>query len=133
MSVALWQLMGGQDPQTLIRKALARMKEDGFVKVTADYSGGNDSGGVTNGRGFKADGTEIELPSAWSGDDDKYDEDSLVAICDDILGTHFGTWAGEFYAQGTLYIDPTDPKGQGVCWREGTYETPSYDDDMGGF
>ena len=131
MSVALWQLMGGQDPQTLIRKALARMQEEGFVKVQADYSGGNDSGGVTRSAvGSRPTAPRSNCPSAWSGDDDKYDEDSLVAICDDILGTHFGTWAGEFYASGTLYLDPSDER---TCWREGTYETPSYDDDVGSF
>lgn len=129
MSVALWQLMGGQDPQTLIRKALARMKEEGIVRIAADYSGGNDEGGVQSGRAFKSDGTEIELPSPWSSTD-KYDEDSLVAICDDILGTHYGTWAGDFYAYGTLYIDPSDER---TCWREGSYETPSSEDDSGGF
>ena len=59
MSVALWQLMGGQDPQTLIRKALARMKEEGIVRIAADYSGGNDEGGINAASGFKADGTEI--------------------------------------------------------------------------
>lgn len=126
MSVALWQLMGGQDPQTLIRKALARMKEEGIVRIAADYSGGNDEGGINTIRGFNADDKEVELPSPWSTDDREYDENTLWAIADDILGTHFGTWAGEFYAYGTMHIDPSDER---TCWREGTYEQSHGSDD----
>lgn len=128
MSVALWQLMGGQDPQTLIRKILSRMKEEGIVRLVASYEGGNDEGGVNQATGFKADGTEVELAHPWGND--KYDENSLWAIADDILGTHYGTWAGEFYAYGTLHVDPSDTR---TCWREGTYETPSSESDYGEF
>lgn len=128
MSVPLWQLMGTQDPQTLIRQALSRMQEEGFIRIEANYEGGNDSGGVTHCEAHRADGTQVELAHAWAAD--KYDEDSLWAICDNILGTNFGTWAGEFYANGTLFIDPSDER---TCWREGIYETPSSEDDTAVF
>lgn len=129
MSTALWQLLGGQNPQVVIAKAIEKMRAEGIAKIEADYSGGNDEGGVQQVRAFKADGTEMELPSPWGGDRE-YDEESLWAMCDDILGSEFGTWAGEFYASGTLYIDPAhDPK----CWRKGEYETPSSSEDYNEF
>jgi hypothetical protein len=129
MSTALWQLMGGESPQVLVQRCLDEMKRQGIVRLEADYSGGNDEGGVQQVRLFQADGTEVEGALPWKkaeGDHLEYDESSLWGIAESILGTEFGSWAGEFYASGTLYVDPThDPK----CWRKGEYEVPSSHED----
>ena len=59
----------------------------------------------------------------WSDDDN-----TLYALCNDILATEFYTWAGEFSAWGTLYADHAS----GKVWREGEMQS-GYDSDSAEF
>lgn len=99
------------------QKLFAAMKEHGVSYLEASYSGGNDEGGVDEVEILKdADGGSITIENmAW--------EHPIHEACDSVLGTEFGSWAGEFTAYGRLYADMKE----GKVWRTG--QQSSYHDD----
>lgn len=129
--------LGRNDPQTATRECIRAMAEFGAVKLEASYSGGNDEGGVDGIKLFNAKGEEVPAPEMWIQDPtapaDRPWEGSkyhpLFQAADNILETEYGTWAGEFTAWGTLYVDAAQNK----AWREGSYETPDVHNDYAEF
>lgn len=102
---------------------LRAVREAGAVRLEADYSGGNDEGGVNGIRIWDAKGEELTAPdsftqrdpkpgdSEWAIRDGKVSEyHPLWQAADDMLATEFGSWAGEFSAYGTLFVDTVEGK-----------------------
>jgi hypothetical protein len=116
---------------------LRAVREAGAVRLEADYSGGNDEGGVNDIRIWDAKGEALPVPDSWverdprPGDskwsirDGKVSEyHPLWQAADDMLATEFGSWAGEFSAYGTLLVDTV----AGTVARSGEVQS-GYDSD----
>jgi hypothetical protein len=112
---------------------LDAVREAGAVRLEADYSGGNDEGGVNEIRIFDAKGEALPVPDSWVERDPKPGDSEwairagkvseyhpLWAAADAMLSTEFGSWAGEFSAWGMLFADIKEDR----VWRDGTYEVP---------
>lgn len=131
-------LLYGPSQGTAKANLLAALRDTGGVRLEADYSGGNDEGGVTNIRVFDKKGEKIDVPDtilrprkASDGSWVKNDANGMVQdyhplwqAADEMLSTEFYTWAGEFSAWGTLYATTAD----GKVWREGEIQS-GYDSD----
>jgi len=117
---------------------LDEMGKLGATRLEAEYSGGNDEGGVNSLKLFGADDAEMEAPEAWitrepkEGDEPYRIRDGVVheyhplwEAADGMLSTEFGSWAGEFSAMGTLYANVSENR----VWREGSYEESHWRDD----
>jgi hypothetical protein len=100
------------DPQVYVRQCIDELTKLGAVRLEATYSGGNDEGGVDEIQIFNAADEALAFEGNW--------EHPLQEAANDLLSTEFYTWAGEFYAYGTLHVDVVTGKAR----REGTYETP---------
>lgn len=132
-------LFGG-DPASTKNALFEQMRLLGAAKLEADYSGGNDEGGVGSIRLIAADGTNLDGFDMWTTRKPKkgeqaYSHDGLIhephplyEAADEVLSLEFGTWAGEFEAYGTLYADASTRK----VWREGSIQS-GYDSDSGEF
>ena len=93
------------------------MREHGISYLEAEYSGGNDEGGVDEITVMKDDRGELVTIAKMDWDH------PLTEACDQMLSTEFGTWAGEWSAHGTLFVDTKAAK----VWRVG--EMSSYSED----
>lgn len=133
-------LFGGDSVGTK-NALLDLMREHGASKLEAEYSGGNDEGGVNGLKLLDADGEAIETPEMWitrppkkgerayAADGLIYEYHPLYEAVDNVLALEFGTWAGDFNAFGTLYADATTREVR----REGSISHEEYDDDNGSF
>lgn len=132
-------LFGG-DPVGTKNKLFDLMREHGATRLEAEYSGGNDEGGVGSLQLLDAAGEKIETPEMWITRPPKdgeraYSHDGLIheyhplyEAVDNVLSLEFGTWAGEFEAYGTLYADISTREVR----REGSIQS-GYDSDSGYF
>ena len=135
--MSIMEAFGYPSQGTAKSALLAAISEAGGVRMEAEYSGGNDEGGVNGITVFDAEGKTLDIPdtitrSQRPGDSEWQVKDGLVTenhpiwqAADDMLSTEFYTWAGEFSAYGTLYADTREKK----VWREGEYQTGQYDHD----
>ena len=125
MSIDTWMHDHYGTPATHLRELLPLLEAKGAKLLVADYSGGNDEGGVQ----------QITLHATIERDDDGYaqvdhhhsdpsDEipysgdwnDPLWEGCNRILSTKYGSWAGDYSAWGVLYIDVEKRR----CWMDGS-------------
>ena len=118
---------GYSSAQEILPRLLSTLKEVGGDYVEADYSGGNDEGGVDDVRvyrRFEENGeeqkVEIEAGTGRWGD-------PIYDLCNEVMSSKYYTWAGEFYASGTLYVDAREKR----VWTEGgeTIDAPNPDYD----
>jgi hypothetical protein len=98
------QALGFDSPTAAKGKLFAAMKAHGIAYLEASYSGGNDEGGVDEITVMKDDRDKLVTIEnlGW--------EHPLVEACDRMLGTEFGSWAGDFSAYGVLYANVTENK-----------------------
>lgn len=113
--------MIGTEQHTDIAQACALL---GFVGVEADFSGGNDEGGVDGVQGIKEDGERVVLEHApypcghWDAAIDKYVYDeratespereaayTIYAAMEAPVVDRWGSFAGDFYVSGTVTFD----------------------------
>lgn len=72
-----------------------QIKDAGYVRLHAHYSGGNDEGGADEVAAVKADGTQEDF--GW--------DHPMSNLVNDVLSEKYGSWAGEFEAYGNITID----------------------------
>lgn len=124
----------GKDPDQYVAKLLEKMNELGAVRLEAYYSGGNDQGGIEELQVLiDEDGKSIEPPPQFAETDEKwpngnpkviYDPTGFWQSANDILSTRYGSWAGDFEAYGTLYVDVKE----GRAWVQGTEGVTHYEE-----
>lgn len=135
--MSLMEAFGYPSAGTAKSKLLAAVREAGAVRLEAEYSGGNDEGGVNNIVLKGANGETLPTPDdtitrpAKPGDNEWQVREGVVReyhplweAANDMLSTEFYTWAGEFSAWGTLYADLKENR----VWREGEMQS-GYDSD----
>lgn len=121
----------GKNPSKYVAEVLQHMKDLGAVRLEAYYAGGNDEGGVENIDVLTAeDGSKIEAPPQWVETGEvypeghwsagkpmtQYDPTGFWQALDNVLSTKYGSWAGDFSAYGTLYVDVNE----GRAWTQGS-------------
>lgn len=113
-----WMLTHYGDPQTHIAELIPIMNAKGIHLIEAEYSGGNDSGCVESVTAYDGAKTEIPVgrPSYGHNAEQSPEDDKIWELCNAILSTKYGSWAGEFSAQGTLYVNLEERR----CWMDGT-------------
>jgi hypothetical protein len=125
VSIDDWMREQYGSPETYLRELLPLLEAKGVQLLAADYSGGNDEGGVQqitlyativrDDDGFaKVDSRHAETWTETPYDGDW--NDPLHEGCDRILSTMYGSWAGDYSAWGVLYIDVEKRR----CWMDGS-------------
>ncbi len=123
-------------PADYLEQLLPLLEASRVAILAADYSGGNDEGGVHQitlyatverdengepqlGRLLHDQTNLIPYSGGW--------EDPVWERCNQILSTKYGSWAGDYSAWGVLYIDVEKRR----CWMDGseTVEQPVDIDD----
>jgi hypothetical protein len=135
--MSIMQALGYPSEMEAKSKLLTEVRAAGATRLEANYSGGNDEGGVTDIRLLDAEGKEMPAPDSTFTRDPKPGDDKwrirdgkvheyhpLWEAADRMLQTEFGSWAGEFSAYGTLFVDTTQNK----VWRDGEMQS-GYDSD----
>ena len=128
----------GKHPGPYVDKVLEYMQKVGAVRLEASYEGGNDEGGISGINVFvDKDGKDVEQPP-WSAETGEvypeghfnagkpvtqYDPTGFWQSLDNILSTRYGSWAGDFSAYGTLFVDVQERR----AWTEGEMSTYTYD------
>ena len=126
-------------PFTLKQTIFVEMRKLGADYLEAEYSGGNDEGGINSVILFKRAAPRARkdvLTTTIKGTPTKvvqvkpvgdvYDTPLWEAL-DELLSIDFGSFAGEFNAYGTIFADVR----LNEIWREGQTSHYSYDDDAG--
>ena len=142
MSFDMGSYLGLRPQETLKNEILKGVKNLGGAYAEASYSGGNDEGGV--------DGVRIFRPVTASDPKEKisqvYRDDKYVELVDvtpphetfgwnhplwnafqDLLGHEFGSWAGDFSASGSVFVDVSEKR----IWRTGEVSTYESDETAG--
>lgn len=92
----------------------AELRKRGVAKVSVEFSGGGDEGGVGDITLFNAAGEEIgtleERYPVWNGKEwvHKYPSDPDLVLVETLCSPvyeKYGTFAGEFYVSGTVDYD----------------------------
>lgn len=130
--MSIMEAFGYPSAGTAKTKLFAALREAGASRLEADYSGGNDEGGVNGIKLFDAEGVELTAPDSWverdpkPGDQEWAIRDGKVSeyhplweAADGMLSTEYGSWAGEFRAYGTLFADLKENR----VWREGDVQS----------
>ena len=124
MSIDIWHDHYGS-PETHLRELLTLLEAKGVKLLAAEYSGGNDEGGVQQLTLYStierdSDGfANVEPRHGETWAEIPYDgdwNDPLHQGCDRILSTKYGSWAGDYSAWGFLYIDVEKRR----CWMDGS-------------
>lgn len=113
-------------PDTHLSQLLPLLEEKGVALLAAQYAGGNDEGGVEDITLYadlaKSDeGVTGKQPLEYDGG---Y-QDPIWDLCGQILSTQYGSWAGDWSASGTLYVDVAAKH----CWKSGQMQVWADDDD----
>ena len=136
--------LGLRDKATLKSAILAGVQELGGTYAEASYSGGNDEGGVDGVSIYRLaeEGQTENIAHLHLGVD--YDDyitcvdvsparegfgwdDPLWDAFQDLLNHDFGTWAGDFSASGSVFVDVDKKR----IWRTGEISTYTDDDTAG--
>lgn len=108
-------------------RALNALKDMGIVKCVMDFSGGNDEGAINSAVVTRTDGTEESNPpflereflrrtwdadtQTWGYADDVTEEqkahNELAELFEAPVYDAYGSFAGDFYVEGTLTYDVT--------------------------
>jgi hypothetical protein len=107
----------GEDPVAITRRLVNEMTRLRAGRLEADYSGGNDEGGVQGIHLFGRDGNRIEGSYSW--------DSPIWALADELLSTKYGSWAGDWSAYGTLIVDAREHR----AWTEGQLQVYEADED----
>lgn len=113
-------------PEKHLAELLPLLEAQGASLLRADYSGGNDEGGVEDITLYaglvKVDEghPKAEREIAYEGG---Y-QDRIWELCDAILSTQYGSWAGDWSASGALYVDVAAKH----CWKSGQIQDWMPDD-----
>jgi hypothetical protein len=116
-SLSWYEKLYGESEQAVKDRLLHTLHEHGIHRIEAAYSGGHDEGGIQELSAFNRQGNKIEGHDNW--------EDPVYQACNDVLSTKFFSWAGEWSAYGTLYVD----MGERRAWTEGQMEVMDTDKD----
>jgi hypothetical protein len=100
-----------------------RLRAFGGDFAEADYSGGNDEGGVEDVTVYVTGENGERVPLKVNVVGTGHYKDSLWADFNELLTLDFGTWAGDLSAHGTVYADLAQDR----VWRTGQIST--YEDD----
>lgn len=136
--MSIMEAFGFPSAATAKSALFEEMRKVGASRLEAHYSGGNDEGGVDDiERLLDADGKALEIPKEYIEREPREDDPPyriregkvnewhpLYQAVDEMLSTEFGSWAGEFSANGTIYADLKENR----VWREGGIQS-GYDDD----
>lgn len=81
-------------------EVFADMRQRGFVKVVAEFSGGNDEGGVERTTAYTSyvDTEGVDL-GGWDT------EDPVAQFLAEIVDGKYGSFAGDFYVNGNVTAD----------------------------
>lgn len=131
MSIHQWMRDTFGDPREYAAKVLEQLSLLGAEFMWATYEGGNDEGGVTGIVLYRSvvqdnlsepggiDEIQLPTPLTW--------ESALWRATDELLSTEFGTWAGDYSAEGCVYAIASQKR----VWSDGTEMVRS--DDGRGF
>lgn len=123
-------MYGDRVTEAQTKRALQELRNKGVVKVEINFSGGNDEGGAESVRAFDTEGNEVELGEANAYKDyrtekwtvyeydrktgsriqrDATQDEIVLASVREVLESpiydRYGSFAGEFYVDGTLTWD----------------------------
>lgn len=109
-----------------LTKAFAQF---GIVRAEIAFSGGNDQGGADSHAYFDKDGNQLDPSNfnyvytnsydhdtkQWVKKDltqEEQDINAMLDIVEEPLQSRWGSWAGDFYVDGTLTYDLSDPNAE---------------------
>lgn len=116
-AIGAWMAEHFGTPEERLDALLPLLRErEGVTRMEASYSGGNDEGGTDEIFLIRGDQRE-KFDGPW--------DDPLHRAVDELLSTKFGTWAGEWEANGYLYVTLDPP----AAWTEGVMMISEGDED----
>lgn len=124
MEVYMMRNYGLKPGKEILASILTALENSGANWLSAEYSGGNDEGGVTLVSLVRG-GTPHGDPSEGVVSRPSY-TDPIWELCEELLMLKFGTWAGEYEASGSLLVD----RGQKRAWTEGSFYVSADDDGL---
>ena len=80
------------------------LKDNGYVRVEVEYSGGNDEGGVDAVVGFKKNGEKVDIPYDWKGNHNRA-LPTLANVLAQPVYDEYGGFAWEGSACGKIIWD----------------------------
>lgn len=114
-------MYGERSERSILLALLDEMSDLGADTLEAQYSGGNDEGGVQDLYLYKT------TPKSEDGDEEggrvqienenalRYDSE-VWSLCDELLSTKYYSWAGDFSAWGTLFVSAAERR----AWTQGS-------------